>query len=173
LERQLETELRPAMWRANHGARQAGFGHRRHAERAAADARAAVEQTQAAIAAIHADGAPVKDRLGQLQRNAAELRRRAEPIAGLDTLDHNQIRQLDQVLDATDTYIGWLEGRPTPTARLAHAVGTLTVVGRSAPAFPTDPGEVDQAQWYELLDLAPPLHELERERLTSEIELGR
>ena len=74
------TELRPAMWSANHDAREAGFGHRRHAERIAADARAAVEQAQAAIAAIHADGAPVKQHLDQLQRHAAELRGRAEPI---------------------------------------------------------------------------------------------
>jgi AAA domain len=170
LERELQTELRPAMWSANHDAREAGFGHRRHAERVAGDARRAVQQAQAAI---YADGAPVKERLDQLQRHAAELRGRAEPIAGLDTLDHNQIRQLDQVLDATETYTGWLDGRPTPTARLAHAVGTLTTVARSAPACARHPGEVDQTQWYRLLDLAPPLHELERERPTPEVELGR
>ena len=107
---------------------EAGFGHRRSAERLAADARAAVENAQAAIAAIHADGAPVKEHLDQLQRRAAELRGRAEPIDGLDISDRGEIRQLDQILDAADTYTGWLEGRPTPTARLAHAVDTLTGV---------------------------------------------
>ena len=58
LERELDTELRPAMWRANHDARTAGLGHRRSAQRRAADAAEAVEQAEAAIAAIHADGAP-------------------------------------------------------------------------------------------------------------------
>lgn len=141
--------------------------------RVAVAAREAVEQAQAAIATIHADGAPVKEHLDQLQHHATELRRRAEPIAGLDALDHNGIRQLDQALDAVDTYAGWLEGRPTRTARLAHAVGTLTAVGRSVPSFARHAGEVDQAQWYRLLDLTPPLHELERGRPTPEIELGR
>jgi hypothetical protein len=173
LEHQLDTELRPAMWDANHNAHQAGFGHRRHTQRAAVYAQAALDQAQAAIAAIHADGAPVKDRLDQLQRHASELRRRAEPIETLDSFDRNQIRQLDQVLDATDTYTGWLQGRPTPTARLARAVDTLTAVARSAPAFADRAGEVDQTHWYQLLDLAPPTHELERGRPIPEIELGR
>jgi conjugative relaxase-like TrwC/TraI family protein len=173
LERQLDSELRPAMWSADRDARQAGFGHRRHTERAAADAREAVEQAQAAIAAIHTDGAPVKDDLDRLQRHAATLRTGAEPIHGVDTLDHNQIRQLDQILDAADTYTGWLEGRPTPSARLALAVDTLTATATSAPAFARHAGEIDQTQWYRLLDLAPPTHELERERLSPEIELGR
>jgi conjugative relaxase-like TrwC/TraI family protein len=173
LEHQLDTELRPAMWNANHHAQQAGFGHRRHTQRAAVDAQAAVDQAQAAIAAIDADGAPVKDRLDQLQRHATDLHRRAEPIDTLDNFDRNQIRQLDQVLDATDTYTGWLQGRPTPTARLAHALDTLTTVARSAPAFARHAGEIDRTQWYQLLDLAPPTHELERGRLTPEIELGR
>jgi conjugative relaxase-like TrwC/TraI family protein len=173
LERELETELRPAMWGANHRAQLAGFGHRRHAERVAGDAREAVEQAQTAIAAIHAEGAPAKDHLDQLQRHAADMRRRAEPIAGLDTLDHNQIRQLDQVLDAVDIYTGWLDGRPTPTARLAHAVDTITSVAKSAPSFARYPGEIDQTQWYELVEPASPLADVDRGRSTPEIELGR
>jgi hypothetical protein len=152
------------MWRANHGAQEAGVGRRRHAERVAADARAAVEQ---------ADGAPIKAHVDQLHRRAGTLRTRAEPVAGLDTLDHNQIRQLDQALDAVDTYAGWLKGRATSTSRLAHAVDTRTTVAKTAPSFARHPGEVEQAQWYALLDLAPPRHELERERLMSELELGR
>jgi hypothetical protein len=172
LEEELETELRPAMWSATRDAGQAGFGHRRHAERVAADAREAVEQAQAAIDAIQADGAPIKERLDQLHRRAATLRTRAEPIEGLDTLDRHQIRQLDQTLDAVDTYAGWLEGRATPMDRLAHAVDTLTGVARTAPAFARHTGEIDQTQWYRLLDLAP-RHELERGRQAPEIELGR
>lgn len=172
LERRLQTELRPAMWSASHDAREAGFGHRRHAERIAADARAGVQQAQAAIAAIHADGAPVKEHLDQLQRHAADLRGRAEPTHGLDTLDRNEIRQLDQVLGAADTYTSWLEGRPSATARLAHAVDVLTAVARSAPSFARHAGEVEQTQWYQLLDLAP-RHQLEQERSAPELQLGR
>jgi hypothetical protein len=175
LERELETELRPAMWSANHDARQAGFGHRHHAERRVADARAAVEQAQVAIEIIHADGAPVKEHLDRLLRDAAELRGRTEPIAGLDTLDRNEIRQLDQIVDAADTYTEWLQGRPTPTARLAHAIDTLTTVAQTAPAFTRHAGEIDQTQWYELLELAPDdLHrQADRRRREPEIELGR
>ena len=100
-------------------------------------------------------------------------RARAEPIEGIDTLDGSEIRQLDQILDAADTYTDWLEGRPTPTARLAHAVDTLTAVARSTPSVAGSPGGVDQTQWYQLLALAPPLHDLDREGPAPEIELGR
>jgi conjugative relaxase-like TrwC/TraI family protein len=172
LEEHLATELRPAMWSANHDAGQAGFGHRRHSERAAADARGAVEQAQTAIAAIHTDGASIKDDLDSLLRHAAGLRTRAEPIEALDTLDRTEVRRLDQILDAADTNTAWLDGRPTPTARLAHAVDTLTAVAKTAPAFARHPGEVEQTQWYELLDLAPD-HQLGRERAANEIGLGR
>jgi conjugative relaxase-like TrwC/TraI family protein len=171
LERQLDSELRPAMWAANREASQAGFGHRRHTERAAAEAREAVEQAQAAIADILTDGAPVKNDLDLLLRHAAGLRTRAEPIEALGALDRNEIRQLDQLLDAADTYTSWLEGRPTPSARLAHAVDILSVVAKTAPAIARDAGEIDQAQWYGLLDLAPD-HRLGRERSVAEIELG-
>jgi DNA repair exonuclease SbcCD ATPase subunit len=175
LERELETELRPAMWGANHDARQAGFGHRHRAERVAAAASEAVEQAQGAIAAIYTDAAPLKEDLDQLQRHAAELRSRAEPIAGLNTLDHAQIRQLDQALDAADTYTGWLKGRLIPTARLAHAVDTLTAVAKTAPSLVRHAGEVDQTQWYRLLDLAPDdlNRAAGRQRHEPQIELGR
>jgi hypothetical protein len=173
LEHDLETELRPAMWSANHDARHAGLGRRRHAERLAADAQEAVERAEAAVAAIRADGAPAKANLDELQRQAATLRSHAEPIEALDTFDRNQIRQLDQIIDAADTYTGWLEARPTPTARLTHAIDTLTTVARSAPAFARQSGEIDQTQWYQLLDLAPPLHELDQQRAAPELQLER
>jgi hypothetical protein len=175
LEHALEAELRPAMWHADHDARQGGFRHRCSSERRAADASAALEQAQADIASIHADGAPVKEHLDQLQRRAATLRTRAEPIEGLETLDRNLIRQLDQLLDAAATYTGWLEGRPTATARLAHAVDTLAAVAKTAPSFARHAGEADQTQWYELLDLAPnDLHrEAARRSHEPEIKLGR
>jgi hypothetical protein len=148
------------------------LGRRRYAERVAADAHEAVERALAAVAAIYADGAPAKANLDELQHRAATLRTHAEPIEALHTFDRNQIRQLDQV-DAADTYTGWLEGRPIPTARLAHAVDNLTTVARSAPAFARHAGEADQTQWYVLLELAPPLHELDQQRAAPELRLER
>jgi hypothetical protein len=148
-------------------------GHRRHAERHAADAREAVEQAQAAIAAIQADGAQAKANLDDLQRQTTTLRTHAEPIEALDTFDRAQIRQLDQVIDAAGTYIGWLEGRPTPTARLTHAVDTLAAVARCAPSFARHAAEIDQTQWYEFLELAPPLHELDQERTAPGLQHER
>ena len=99
--------------------------------------RAAVEQAEAAIAAIHADGAPVKQHLDRLQTRAAELRGRTEPSRRLDHLDRNRSAELDQILDAADTYTDWLEGRPTPTARLAHAVEHPAQVASTLPRSPS------------------------------------
>jgi hypothetical protein len=84
---------------------------------------------------------------------------------GPDRLDAHlsqQIAELDQILDATDTYTAWLDGRATPSARLDHAVDTLTTVARHASAFARHPNEIDQAQWYQVLDLAP--NDLDRHR---------
>jgi hypothetical protein len=58
LEHRLAGELRPALWHASHEARTAGLGHRRSAQRQAADAAQAVETAEADIAAIHTRGAP-------------------------------------------------------------------------------------------------------------------
>jgi hypothetical protein len=96
---------------------------------------------------------------------------------GPDRLDahlRQQVAELDQVLDATDTYAAWLDGRPTPSARLAHALDTLRLVARHASALARHPDEIDQAQWYQLLDLAPDdLHrQADRRRHEPAIELG-
>jgi hypothetical protein len=175
LQRELDSVLRPDLWRANHEARTAGLGHRRSAQRHAADAADAVRQAEAAIAAIQAEGAPQKQELDRLLIREGELR---VSTIGPDRLDahlRQQIAELDQVLDATDTYTAWLDGRPTPAPRLAHAVDTLTAVARHASAFARHPDEIDQAQWYQVLDLAPA--ELDRhrtrQRAEPEIDLSR
>ena len=174
LERELETELRPGdverQPRRPSGRVRAPTPRRTPRRRR----REAVEQAQAAIATIHADGAP---RQGAPRPAPTPRRRTAQPGRAhrRDWTPSTATRSASstRLLDAADTYTGWLEGRPTPTARLAHAVGTLTAVARSAPSFARHAGEVDQTQWYQLLDLTPPLHELERGRPTPEIELGR
>jgi hypothetical protein len=175
LQRQLDSVLRPDLWRANNLARTAGLGHRRSAQRHAVDAAEAVRKAEAAIAAIQAEGAPQKQQLDHLRIRESELR---SITIGPDQLDahlRQQIAELDQILDATDTYTAWLDGRPTPSARLAHAVETLTTVARHAPAFARHPNEIDQAQWNQLLDLAPD-HLADRpvrQRSVDELHLAR
>jgi hypothetical protein len=155
LERRLDTELRPAMWSANHDAQQAGLGHRHATNRRAAEAARAVERALADIDAIRRDGAPIEQHLVDLQRRAHALSARAEPIDVLDQLDAHEIRQLDRILDAADTYSDWLDGRSVPPARLNYAVEVLAEVAEHAPFFSRHPGEPDRTQWYQLLELAP------------------
>jgi hypothetical protein len=175
LQRQLDSVLRPDLWHANHAARTPGLGHRRSAQRDAIDAVDAVKAAEAAIAGIHAKGAPQKHQLDQLLIREAELRALTTGPDRLDAHLRQQIAELDQILDATDTYTAWLDGRPTSSARLAHAVETLMTVARHAPAFARHPNEIDQAQWYQLLDLAPDdlHHQAGRRRHEPAIELGR
>jgi hypothetical protein len=162
------------MWQANHEARTAGLGRRR-AQRGAVDANQAVQAAEAAIASIRAEGAPEKEHLDRLRVRDGELRALTTGPDQLDILFRQQIAEVDQVLDATDTYTAWLDGRPTPTARLAHAVDTLTTVARHASAFARHPDEIDQTQWYQFLDLAP--NDLDphqtRRRAEPEMDLSR
>jgi conjugative relaxase-like TrwC/TraI family protein len=175
LQRELDSVLRPDLWRANHEARTAGLGHRRRAQRQAADAAEAVQEAEAAIAAIRADGAPQKQQLDRLRIREGELRSLTIGPDRPDVHLRQQIAELDQVLDATDTYTAWLDGRPIPSARLAHAVDTLTTVARHAYAFARHPGEIDQVQWYRLLDLASDhlTDRVVRQRSVDGLELGR
>jgi conjugative relaxase-like TrwC/TraI family protein len=174
LQRELDAVLRPDLWRANHAARTAGLGHRRSAQRHAVDAADAVTAAEAAIAAIQAEGAPHKQQLDRLLIRESELRALTTGPDRLDAHLRQQIAELDQILDSTDTYTAWLDGRPTPSARLAHAVQTLTTVARHASAFARTPDEIDQAQWYQLLDLAPDhlADRVVRHRSVDELHLG-
>ncbi len=154
----------------------AGLGHRRSTRRRAADASQAIEQARADIADVRRDGVPIKQHLDRLEHRAASLRVYAEPTDRLDIVDQREIRQLDQIIDAADTYMDWVAGRPVPTARLTYAVEVLTEVAHHAPGFVRRPGEPDRTQWYRLLDLAPTHHvgrDLAPERCLPEIGLER
>ena len=163
------------MWSANHDAREAGLGHRRQRPtRSLPTPEQPSNRAEAAIAAIHADGAPVKQHLDQLQRHAADLRGRAEPSRRARH-PRPPARSGSSTRSSTPPTPTprWLEGRPTPTARLAHAVDTLTAVARQRTLVcDGTTGEIDQTQWYQLLDLAP-RHQLEQERSAPEFQLGR
>jgi hypothetical protein len=154
----------------------AGLGHRRSTQRRAADATLAVEQARADIADVRRDGAPTKHHLEKLGHRAASLRVYAEPTNRLDIVDEREIRQLDQIIDAADTYKDWVAGRPVPTARLTYAVEVLTEVAHHSPAFARRAGEPDRTHWYRLLDLAPTQHvnrDVAPERCLPEIGLER
>jgi hypothetical protein len=165
------------MWSANHDARQAGLVHRRDSNRRAAEAARAVEEALADVDAIRRHGAPIEQHLADLQRQAYALSAQAEPIDALDQLDAHEIRHLDRILDAADTYTDSHDGRPVPTARLSHAVQVLSEVAGHAPFFARHPGEPDRTQWYQLLELAPdhldrgPTHDRRPPRI--DLGLGR
>ena len=76
------SELRPAMWQANHDAMHAGFGHHHATARRAKAANGRVDDAEARIAAIHADGADIKQRLDALEAQAWNLADLAHPSPG-------------------------------------------------------------------------------------------
>ena len=155
IEHELATVLRPAMWQANHAARQAGFGHRHGAARRAKIATWRVDDAQARIAAIHADGAHVKEPLDAVEAEARRLAELASPHTGhfgIDQLDRDQLHALDQTAEAIDAWTTWASGRPVPLAELADAVSLLHDVALHAPALPTRAGGIDRTRWLELLD---------------------
>ena len=173
LEVQLQTQLRPAAGQADRDARKAGLTRRRGAQSHAADAAEAVHRAEAQVAAIHTRGAPIKEHLDTLEQRAAALQAQVEPSDGIDTYHRHEIIQLDQILDAADIYTSWLEGQPTPPARVTHAITTLSGVARHAPFF-AQPGQPDRTQWHHLLDLAPDnLQQLKHRPPLRELDLGR
>jgi hypothetical protein len=155
LERRLQTELREGASQARDTALHAPLGRRRSAQRCEAHAAEALQQAHAAIRAIHADHSEIEQHLDCLQHRADRLAGHVDPGDRRDDTDRGEVRRLDQILDAADTYVTWLEGQPTPTARLVHAVATLDEVAQRAPNFARRPGEIERTQWYQLLDVAP------------------
>ena len=128
----------PPMWKANHDATHAGFGHRHGASRRAKDATERVDDAQSQIASIRADGADVKQRLDALEAEARNLHDLAHPSPagyGLEQFNREQLDRIEPLLDAVDIWTTWARGRPVPTADLATAVSTLTDAARhSTPA---------------------------------------
>jgi hypothetical protein len=70
IEDELGSQLRPAMWKANHDAMYAGFGHHHTTARRAGEATSRVNEAEHRIAAIRADGADIKLRHDVLQAGA-------------------------------------------------------------------------------------------------------
>jgi conjugative relaxase-like TrwC/TraI family protein len=155
IEDELATVLRPDVWQAHHDARTAGFGHRHGAARRAKITTWRVHDAQDRIAAIHADGAHIKEPLDIVEAEARRLAELAKPPPdhlGIDQLDHAELHRLRQQIDAVDTWTTWANGRPVPTEVLANAVSLLHDVVRHAPPLPTRASEIDLTHWFELLE---------------------
>jgi hypothetical protein len=154
IEDELRTDLRPAMWKANHDATHAGFGHRHSARRRANDATERVEHAEARIASIHTDGDQVKQRLDVLETEARNLHDLAHPSPagyGLEQFHREQLDRIEPLLDAVDIWTTWAHGGPVPTADLATAVSTLTDAARHAPLHAVNDREIDRTQWFDAL----------------------
>jgi hypothetical protein len=157
IQARLDDELRPRLWAANATAREAGIGRRRNAVHRVRDARQAVDNAEREIAAIRADGSATREHLKTLETQARHLHASSTvgDIAVLDKLEGRELAELDTVIDALDTYAGWLEGRRTPKEQLGDAVKTLSAVARQAPPVALGRGAVSQREWYTLLELVP------------------
>ena len=178
IEDELRTDLRPAMWKANHDATHAGFGHRHSASRRANDATERVEHAEARIASIHTDGADVKQRLDALEAEARNLHDLAHPSPagyGLEQFHREQLDRIEPLLDAVDIWTTWAHGRPVPTADLATAVSTLTDAARRAPLLAVNDGEIDRTQWFDALQPVTDLLRMRGIQLSSgrDLELER
>jgi hypothetical protein len=157
LEDELASTLRPAMWKANHEALRAGFGHRHAAARRATLANRLVADAEARIAAIRVEGEPVKNRLDALDNEARNLHDMARPLAGLtrlDDYDRRQLETVDRLLDSADTYLAWAHGQPVATNELADAVADLTAQAQHAHHYPLDRNQISRSQWNGLLELS-------------------
>jgi conjugative relaxase-like TrwC/TraI family protein len=169
VERELASELRPAMWKANHDARYAGFGHHHTTSRRAKEANQRIADAEAAIAAIHAGAADVKQRLDTFEAEARNLHDLAHPSPsgyGLDELNREDLHDIDGVLHSVDVWTAWAYGRRVASAELVDAVETLTDVARHAPLLALTADQIDCSQWFELLE---PVTQLLRQH---GIELG-
>ncbi len=154
IEDELRTDLRPAMWKANHDAMHASFGHRHRAARQAKETTERVDDAEAHIAAIRADGSDVKQRLDALDAEARHLHDLAHPTSsgyGLEAFNRDQLDQVDRLLDAVAIWTTWAHGRPVSTDELAATVATLTDIAQRAPLLALNDGEIDRAEWFDAL----------------------
>ena len=166
------------MWKANHDAMHAGFGHRHAPSRRAKDANDRVDDAQSQIASIHADAADVKQRLDALEAQARNLHDLAHPSPagyGLEQFHREQLDRIEPLLDAVDIWTTWAHGRPVPTADLAAAVSTLTDAARRAPLLAVNDGDIDRTQWFDALQPVTDLLRMRGIQLSSgrDLELER
>jgi conjugative relaxase-like TrwC/TraI family protein len=182
LERELQDMLRPEVWRANHQAHHARFGHRHGAERRARAASAEAVGVETQIAAIAAEGAVCRQHLDRLSGRAFELSAAVEGVGagGYDHMLDDVAHRTERLADALDTWTQWASGRPVSVDALDDAFDHLRTAARNAPPFALHADEVDQAAWHRLIDSTvsalgypvPDLETVERPSLGLELDLG-
>ena len=153
LERRLESQLRPPMYKAHHDRHSAGFGHRNRAERAARRATADVRAVEACVQTIRDDGQAVKARLDDVASRTGQLRQLAAPPSAW-TSEDQLLSRLDQLTNAIDTWNDWNTGQPTNTNALVDALDVLNEQASRAPAYVWSAGEITSSQ---LDDVTGPL----------------
>ena len=151
LDHQLREELRPAMWKANHDACHAGFGHRHRTNRHAQTANDTVRHAEAQADAIRHDASPIKAHLDHVQATATRLRDHAAgPSPIVTRFADQQLDHLERLIDAIDTWTGWNTGRTVTTSHVVASLDTLTRAARHAPAFALDDNQITSSQLAEL-----------------------
>jgi hypothetical protein len=155
LEWQLQSELQPALRRATYDLDHAGFGHRHGAQCRAGEAAVRVDEAHAAIAAVHTDCATIEERFVTLSTKAAHLNDVAHPSTAtysLDDLDRADVRHIDEIVAAIDTWSAWSNGHRVAAADLVDAVIVLS--GATGYRLPNAGGAeaLDQSRWHEMLE---------------------
>jgi conjugative relaxase-like TrwC/TraI family protein len=153
IERELHNHLRPAMWKADRNATQARFGHRHAAVRAAKRAATQVDQAQARIAEIRADGSAAEGALAAVDHQVRQL---ADVAMGtfsqsLDQLDRLEIDGIESLVGAIDTWSRWARGHPVAVADLAEAVAKLHGAAGGPSALTSAISPAHGSDWSDLL----------------------
>jgi hypothetical protein len=164
LERQLRSERRPELWKATYDADHAGFGHRHGAQRRVEDAAARIEETEAALVAVHTEGAAIEARFVTLARKTANLENLVHPSAAshsLDDLDRGDVQRIDETLAAVDTWCAWSNGHRVAAAELIDAVAVLSGVDCYRYEITSGLDEIGRERWHHALK---PVAQLLRDR---------
>jgi conjugative relaxase-like TrwC/TraI family protein len=154
LERELQTELRPAMWNANRDAIHARFGHHHTTRRRAAAATGRVAEAEARVADICAVAADIKQRLDAVEADAGNLHDLAHPSPGgygVEDLVRGELHDIDKLLNAVDVWSAWANGRPVTLTELTDSAQLLLDTGHRSPLLARH-GIPDPSQWIELFE---------------------
>jgi hypothetical protein len=186
IEHELQSELRPAMWSANHDAMHAGFGRHRSSRRHAKAVTERVAEAQARARDIYAGAADIKERLDVSEAHARNLHDLVHPSSGgyggEDVL-RRELHDIDRLLHAGDVWTAWANGQPITLANLIDTAEILGDVARRAPIVASTERDIERSQWIELhapvvdllhqrgIELAPNALDLEQAGLDLGLEL--
>ena len=143
------------MWKANHDAMHAGFGHHRapHGERRlptieSPTPKPASPPSTPVRPTSNSDWTRSKRKHG----TSTTLPIRHRPEFGLEDLHREQLHEIDQMLDAFEVWTTWASGHPVAVADLTNAAEIFADSARRASVLSGSPGEIDRSRWMELLE---------------------